>query len=91
MSVYVDPMQPCIQSNKWPYKYACHLVADSVEELHEFAAQLGLHRSWFQGSGSTPHYDLTTRMRAKAIRLGAFSVSVKEFVKLMRKQRKTGG
>jgi len=91
MSVYVDPMSTCIQSEKWPYKYACHLVADSVEELHEFAMGLGLHRSWFQGSGSIPHYDLTTSMRARALRMGALEVSVKEFVKLMKRQRKTGG
>lgn len=93
MSVHVDPMQPCPQSKKWPYKYACHLIADSVEELHEFAMQLGLHRSWFQNSISIPHYDLTTRMRREAIRLGAVSVSVKEFIKLMRKyqSRKTSG
>lgn len=95
MSVYVDPMQLCIQSRTWPYKYACHLIADSVEELHEFAGQLGLHRSWFQGGQpnvqsqytSIPHYDLTTSMRQKAIRLGAVSLSVKEFEKIMRKYR----
>ena len=86
MSVYIDPMQPCIQSRKWPYKQACHLIADSVEELHEFAAQVGLHRSWFQDH-NIPHYDLTTGMRYKAIRLGAVSINVKDFIKLTRKQR----
>ena len=86
MSVYIDPMQPCIQSRKWPYKRACHLIADTVEELHEFAAQLGLHRSWFQDH-NIPHYDLTTGMRQKAIRLGAVNVSVKDFMKLTRKQQ----
>lgn len=93
MSVYVDEMDTCIQSKKWPYKYACHLVADSVEELHEFAVLLGLHRTWFQGSGSIPHYDLTTRMRREAIRLGAISISRKEFAKILKKyrKRKTGG
>jgi len=86
-------MQPCIQSDKWPFKSACHLVADSVEELQEFAMRLGLHRSWFQDSGSIPHYDLTTRMRREAIRLGAIRTSKKEFAKLTKKyrQRNTGG
>ena len=87
MSVYVDPMSTCIQSREWPYKYACHLIADSIGELHEFAGQLGLHRSWFQDH-NIPHYDLTTRIRQKALRLGAVSIGVKEFVKL---SRKTGG
>lgn len=27
------------------------LVADSLDELHTFAARLGLRRSWFQASG----------------------------------------
>lgn len=93
MSVYVDEMSTCIQSEKWPYKYACHLVADSVEELQEFAMRLGLHPSWFQNKPESPHYDLTTRMRQRAIRLGAIALSRKKFLKLMRKyhSRKTGG
>lgn len=90
MSVYVDPMQPCIKSSKWPYDQACHLIADSVEELHEFARQLGLHRSWFQDH-NIPHYDLVGGIRRQAIRLGAVSVSVKDFVKLMKQQRTTSG
>ena len=90
MSVYIDPMNICIRSKKWPYDQACHLIADSIEELHEFAAALGLHRSWFQDH-NIPHYDLTKGMRAKAFRLGAVSVSIKEFVKLTKQQRTTGG
>jgi len=94
MAVYVDPMSPCIQSKKWPYDQACHLIADSVEELQEFAMTLGLHPSWFQAAGgSMPHYDLVGSMRRRAIRLGAIQIDRKEFVKIMEKyrQRKTGG
>lgn len=36
-----------------------HLVADSLEELHRFAASIGLKRCWFQASHYL-HYDLTT-------------------------------
>lgn len=86
MSVYVDEMQVCVQTSKWPYTQACHLVADTVEELQEFAVQMNLHYSWFQ-SKSIPHYDLTTRMRQKAVRMGAVEITGKKFFKLTRKYR----
>lgn len=53
-----------------------HMVSDtSLEELHEFAADLGLRREWFQNEGSTPHYDVCQSKRQEAIRLGAKPVS----------------
>jgi hypothetical protein len=59
-----------------------HLTADTWEELHEFAARLGLRRSYFQpgrplGGKPSPfwHYDLTVGKRAQALRLGARAVS----------------
>ena len=87
MSVYVDEMIGCMQSKNWPYSQSCHLVADSLEELHAFAWKLGLKRSWFQGMSDLPHYDLTIGMRFKAIRLGAVEIDRKTFIELMRKYR----
>lgn len=56
----------------WAYGKSCHLVADTVEELHAFAERCGLRRRWFQVSRSgIPHYDLTANRRLKALRLGA--------------------
>lgn len=49
----------------------CHLVADSLDELHHFASQLGLKRRWFQLMASYPHYDIPVDLREKALRLGA--------------------
>jgi hypothetical protein len=47
----------------------CHLVADTIEELHEAAANLGLKREWYQAT-SYPHYDLMgTRLIERACRL----------------------
>jgi hypothetical protein len=44
-------------------------VADTLEELHEAAARLGLRREWFQ-EGLRPHYDLMgTRLVARACKL----------------------
>jgi hypothetical protein len=55
-------------------KESCHLTTDGpLDELHAFAARLGLQRAWFQ-PGSTPHYDLTPNKRAQALQLGAVFV-----------------
>ena len=51
-----------------------HLQADTAEELHVFAARMGLRREWFQSTPGRPekdHYDLTAPGRDLAIRLGA--------------------
>ena len=67
---------------------AGHLVSDtSLEELHMFAARIGLRRSWFQGlRNKHPHYDLTTdRKKRRAIEEGAVVVSSKELVIRMKR------
>jgi len=87
MSVYVDELFKCGGiSPKWPYDEACHMTADSVDELHAFAAKLGLKREWFQQGRILPHYDLTRKKRAQAVRLGAVEVTGREMVQLMRRQ-----
>ena len=86
MSVYVDSMMPVLIHKNWKFPRACHLVADTVEELHSFAASLGLKRSWFQNK-TMPHYDLTSNKRRLAVKLGAVEVGAKEFIRLLRKQR----
>ncbi|HLO96303.1 MAG TPA: DUF4031 domain-containing protein [Burkholderiaceae bacterium] len=66
MAVYVDDEQV-----PWRGKLWCHLVADSLIELHQFAARLGLRRDWFQGHSLYPHYDVTMSVRDRALSLGA--------------------
>jgi hypothetical protein len=62
---------------KWPTKIAvfldgsCHLTTHGdIEELHAFAAGIGLRRAWFQ-NGRVPHYDLDGARRELALTLGA--------------------
>lgn len=64
----------------WRGKYWCHLTADSLSELHEFADRLGLQRSWFQAPPKTPHphYDLTEGKREQALKLGAVELLDRE-------------
>lgn len=87
MSVYVDNIRPCLRSRRWPFNHSCHLLADTLTELHDFAKRLGLKREWFQSQG-TPHYDLTAGRRVKAIGLGARQIGMRETVEIIRELRK---
>jgi len=66
MAVYVDNLRIPWRGKEW-----CHLLADSLDELHSFAETLGLKRAWFQSKASYPHYDITTQTREVALRMGA--------------------
>lgn len=69
---YVDDLHPTIPSRRWPYSEACHLTADSHEELEAMARRLRLRPEWIQHAGRpTEHYDLTPAKRAQAVRYGA--------------------
>ncbi|MEP6463755.1 MAG: DUF4031 domain-containing protein [Frankiaceae bacterium] len=64
----------------WPWRGRlwAHLVSDtSQEELHAFAARLGLPRRIFQGD----HYDVPTEVRQRALALGAQAVPARELVR----------
>lgn len=68
----------------WRGKQWCHMVSDvNAEELHRFAALLGLKRSWSQErpKASAHHYDITTAVRQRALVLGAQAVTSRELVK----------
>lgn len=70
----------------------CHLYADSEEELHAFAARIGMKRAWFQRSRrGTPHYDLVPRRRARAVELGAQELTRREARILRERLRAAGG
>lgn len=86
MTVYVDDARIPAKVSRWASKWS-HLFADSKEELHEFAAKLGLARSWFQDKpNGLWHYDVTENKRAQAIRMGATPVTWRDSVKIMRKR-----
>lgn len=80
MAVYVDN-----ERIEWRGKLWCHLVADSLDELHAFAARIGLRRSWFQGVASYPHYDVTTDVRERALIAGALASRKREVLIAARK------
>ncbi len=82
MAVYVDDMRA-----KVGYMVMCHMMADSLFELHAMADQIGIRREWFQGPhnghSSFPHYDITLSKRRLAVRFGAVEVTGREMVEMM--------
>lgn len=73
--ILVDPVRT--YPTKLRHKEWSHMVSTvSADELHAFAARLGLKRAWFQ-SGSFDHYDITPSKRARALELGAREVSAR--------------
>lgn len=81
--ILVDPIVDYTGRTRLRYKQWCHMVSDtSAEELHEFAARLGLKREWSQErpKSSAHHYDLTPAKRLRAIELGAQEVPSRELV-----------
>jgi hypothetical protein len=86
--VYVDDAIWNWHGLKW-----CHLLADDIDELHGFAARLGISRASYQGPPKTaaPHYDLTGFERARALALGAKPCSRQEIVAVFRVLRVAGG
>ena len=76
VAVLVDPAT-------WPFRGRlwAHLVSDvTYEELHAFAARLGIPRAAFQGD----HYDVPAALRERAIELGAAPVTGRELILRLR-------
>lgn len=89
MAVYVDDAFVHADWGKW--SGGGHLMADTDDELHAFAARLGLRRSWAQLRPSRPwmnHYDLTCGKRDAALQAGAVAEDAVGFAGRMRARRK---
>lgn len=88
MTVYVD----ALLNHGWRMRghvvKSCHMIADTLEELHAMARAIGMRREWFQDpekmQTSIPHYDLTAARRANAIKNGAVELNRADFVKKTR-------
>ncbi len=83
MTIYVDQILE-YPNCKLRYKRWCHMATDGdLSELHQMAARLSLHPSWFQTRPGKhlPHYNLTPNKRAQAVRLGVQEVDTMELVR----------
>jgi hypothetical protein len=82
VGVYVDGLR----DYGWRHGPSCHLIADSVEELIEFAESMGMRREWFQAK-STPHFDLTADGRVAAVAMGAVELTNRQLIAKIRELR----
>jgi hypothetical protein len=90
MTVYVDTLRSYPEAGL-RFTEFCHLLADTRDELHEMADELGLQRRFFQDHPWRWHYDVPAHVRADAIRLGAHEVTVHEVGALLRARRSSVG
>lgn len=89
MTVYVDDMRMPARVGRIEARWS-HLMADTDEELHRFAASIGLRRRWAQYPGTwKSHYDVTDSKRAQAIAAGAVQIGHRspEVVALLRRKQ----
>jgi hypothetical protein len=85
MTVYVDRVRIPARVGRHDARWS-HLTADTEDELHEFAARLGLRRGYFQPGkalGGHPsvawHYDVTEGKRRQALSMGAQEIELDQW------------
>ncbi len=88
MAVYVDGMRA-----RYGQMIMCHMIADTVEELHHMADRIGVPRKWFQAKAdghTLDHYDICLSKRRLALAAGAVEINTRalmEFIRVQRSQR----
>ncbi len=75
MAIYVDFV--CIEFRGYQW---CHMLADSLQELHDFAAFIEVDQRLFHRTASYPHYDVTLQMREIALENGAIAATRKQII-----------
>ena len=89
--IYVDDagIQATVADGKRHYNARwSHLFCDGdLDELHAFAASIGMQRRWFQDwpEHRYPHYDLVAWRRLSAIEAGAVAVPWRQSPEILRK------
>jgi hypothetical protein len=86
LMVYVDdPIYP------FGNMKMCHMMADTLDELHSMASKIGIQRKWFQPHPAHPHYDISKGKRQLAVQSGAQEVTSRELVMKLSLVFKKGG
>lgn len=49
----------------------CHMLADTLDELHDMADKLGISRKHFQSKSRYPHYDICRSKHQEALKLSS--------------------
>lgn len=80
MAIYVDFVRIEFRGFKW-----CHMLADTLQELHDFAAWIDVDKRLFHRNASYPHYDITVQMREIAIAHGAIPADRHKIIECAKK------
>ncbi len=89
MTVYVDESKHEVFHGRRRY-VMCHMLADSLGELHSMADTIGVSRRYFQHAkrwNQHPHYDICKAKRQLAIINGAVEVTCREMVRVRQRIR----
>jgi hypothetical protein len=87
MATYVDDMRRQATVGRCSARWS-HLIADTTEELLDFANILGLSPSWLQKPGTfREHFDVTDSMRLRALAHGAVPIAFQELTAVTRRIR----
>lgn len=79
MTVYVDSEFIEFRNMKMS-----HMIADTEDELQEFALKLKLKLSWWQAKGTAKsHFDVSISKRKEAISLGAVVIEREDLVRII--------
>lgn len=83
MTVYVDDMQA-----SYGQMIMCHMIADTRSELMSMVDNIGVSPHWLQRAGtSNEHFDICLSKRARAVKNGAIELTMREFIKVIKKKR----
>lgn len=80
MTVYVDCAKIEFRNEQW-----CHMLADTLVELHCFAHSIGVNKGLFHKNASYPHYDITIEMQKTAIFHGAILADRQTIIRCAKK------
>jgi len=86
VAVYVDSVRSYPHAGLRHTEF-CHLLADTREELHAFADQLGIPRVYFQEHPWRWHHDLPAVLRPRAVELGAVEIDMHGVGALLKTRR----
>jgi hypothetical protein len=89
MTVFVDDMKARVVMGKRIFCFS-HMVADTLDELHDMADKIGVQRRWFQRNASHPHYDIVQSKKALAVSFGAKEITQRQLAMMCAHARRTG-
>jgi hypothetical protein len=86
MACYVDTVRSYPNAGLRHTEF-CHLLADTRDELHAMAEQLGIPHRYFQDHPWRWHHDLPAPLRARAVELGAREITMHEVGAILKRRK----